>query len=79
MLKSYAFHYQTGEPIPDALMPKLEKSRHFNQGFEMVEYLAASFRKHLLSVGSNDMMSHYVKFGGSEPKVDALLERRGLN
>jgi peptidyl-dipeptidase Dcp len=41
--------------------------------------LAASFRKNVLSMGSIDMMAQYVKFRGAEPKVDALLKRRGLN
>ena len=43
VLKMYAKHYKTGEPIPDALLEKMQKSRFFNQGFETVEYLAASF------------------------------------
>jgi peptidyl-dipeptidase Dcp len=43
VLKIYARHYKTGEPIPDALLDKLRESRYFNQGFETVEYLAASF------------------------------------
>ncbi|OGU54090.1 MAG: peptidase M3, partial [Ignavibacteria bacterium RBG_13_36_8] len=43
MLKSYARHYETGEPIPDELIEKIVKSSKFNQGFETVEYLAASF------------------------------------
>ncbi len=43
VLKLYAHHYETGKLIPDALVAKLEKSRYFNQGFETVEYLAASF------------------------------------
>ena len=42
VLKAYAKHYKTGETIPDELIEKLEKSRQFNQGFETVEYLAAS-------------------------------------
>jgi len=165
VMKTYALHYKTGEPIPDELISKLEKSKYFNQGFETVEYLAASFldmdwhmmtkaeevdaaefekesmkkigiipeiesryqstnfghifssggyssgyysyiwaavldadafqafkgsdlfnkelaasfRKHVLSMGSTDMMEQYVKFRGAEPKVDALLKRRGLN
>ena len=165
VLRTYAFHYETGEPIPQQLIDKLENSDKFNQGFKSVEYLAASFldmdwhvltdttlrdaaafekaakekiglipeiesryqstnfghifsgnsyssgyysyiwaevldadafeafrekglfnqelaasfRKNVLSVGSNDMMAQYIKFRGSEPKVDALLKRRGLN
>ncbi|MGZ7066661.1 MAG: M3 family metallopeptidase, partial [Candidatus Aminicenantales bacterium] len=43
VLKMYAKHYKTGEPIPDALIDKINKSRFFNQGFETVEYVAASF------------------------------------
>jgi peptidyl-dipeptidase Dcp len=43
VLKTYALHYETGEPIPQELIDKLEKSKHFNQGFFTVEYLAASF------------------------------------
>jgi len=148
VLKTYAFHYETGEPIPKELIDKLENSKHFNQGFMTVEYLAASFldmdwhvltdtteqdaakferesmdkiglmsggyssgyysyiwaavldadafqafkqtdlfnrklaasfRKNILSMGSNDMMAQYIKFRGYEPKVDALLKRRGLD
>jgi peptidyl-dipeptidase Dcp len=43
VLKNYAFHYETGEPIPDELVQKIKKSGKFNQGFATVEYLAASF------------------------------------
>jgi len=165
VLKTYAFHYETGKPIPQELIDKLENSKQFNQGFMTVEYLAASFldmdwhvltdtteqdaakfekesmdkigliseiesryqstnfshifssggyssgyysyiwaavldadafrafketdlfnkelaasfRKNVLSMGSNDMMAQYIKFRGCEPKVDALLKRRGLD
>ena len=43
VLKEYAKHYKTGEAIPQELIDKLEKSGHFNQGFETLEYLSASF------------------------------------
>jgi len=165
VLKTYAFHYETGEPIPQELIDKLEKSKHFNQGFMTVEYLAASFldmdwhvltasterdavkferesmdkiglipeiesryqstnfshifssggyssgyysyiwaavldadafqafretdlfnrelaasfRKNILSKGSSDTMAQYIEFRGREPKVDALLKKRGLD
>jgi peptidyl-dipeptidase Dcp len=42
LLKLYAFHYQTGETIPDELIAKLQNSGNFNQGFINVEYLAAA-------------------------------------
>jgi peptidyl-dipeptidase Dcp len=166
ILKMYAKHYKTNEPMPQQLIDKLEDSNLFNQGFETVEYLAASFldmdwhtisdtternvtefekaslakiglipeiesryqstnflhifssdgyssgyysyiwsavldadafeafketglfnkktadsfRKNLLSKGgSDDPMTLYKKFRGREPKVDALLKKRGLN
>jgi peptidyl-dipeptidase Dcp len=43
VLKNYALHYQTGEPIPDQLIAKIKNASKFNQGFAMTEYLAASF------------------------------------
>ncbi len=42
VLKTYAKHYETGEPIPDALIEKISASSKFNQGFVTTEYLAAS-------------------------------------
>jgi len=42
VLQRYARHWKTGEVIPALLVEKIKKSRQFNQGFETVEYLAAS-------------------------------------
>lgn len=42
VLKMYAKNYKTGEPIPDALIHKIQNSSHFNTGFDNVELLAAS-------------------------------------
>jgi len=43
VLKTYAKHWQTGEPIPDDLIARIKAAERFNQGFATVEYLAASF------------------------------------
>ncbi|RPI06597.1 MAG: M3 family peptidase [Ignavibacteriae bacterium] len=43
VLRTYAFHYKTGDVIPQSLIDKITNSAKFNQGFATVEYLAASF------------------------------------
>ncbi|MDO4229933.1 MAG: M3 family metallopeptidase [Capnocytophaga sp.] len=42
ILKNYAFHYQTKEPIPQALVEKITKANTFNQGYAFTEVLAAA-------------------------------------
>ena len=42
VLKRHARHYQTDEPIPDALIAKLHDARLFNQGYETVRYTASA-------------------------------------
>lgn len=42
VLQKFAVHYQTGKPIPQALVDKINRSKTFNQGFATVEYLAAA-------------------------------------
>src|SRR6266496_968812 len=42
VLKNYAKHYKTGEPMPQALLDKVEAAEKFNQGFKTTEYLSAS-------------------------------------
>ena len=42
VLANYAKHYQTGAPMPQALLDKVQASKKFNMGFITTEYLAAS-------------------------------------
>lgn len=42
VLNRFAKHYKTGEPIPAALVAKIEKAATFNQGFDTVEYLSSA-------------------------------------
>ncbi len=43
VLKQHAHHWQTGAPIPDALIERMRAARRFNQGYETVRYCASAF------------------------------------
>ena len=38
VLKKFARHYESGEPVPDELLDKLKDAESFNQGFGTIEY-----------------------------------------
>ncbi|HOY38803.1 MAG TPA: M3 family metallopeptidase [Bacteroidales bacterium] len=62
VLRHYALHNKTNEPMPEELIQKLVNSGLFNQGFATVEYLAASLL---------DMKWHLIESGAS---VDDVLK-----
>jgi peptidyl-dipeptidase Dcp len=58
VLPHYAVHYQTGAPMPPELMARIKKSRTFNQGYDLTEYLAAALLDlawHTLPAGAPPM------------------------
>ena len=42
VLSNYAVHVETGEPLPAAVVERLEAARTFNEGYSVSEYLAAA-------------------------------------
>src|ERR1700729_177572 len=42
VLRQFARHYQTGEPLPDDLLRRFIAARKFNQGFATVEFVASA-------------------------------------
>jgi len=42
VLANYAVHYETGEPMPQEFVDKIQASSAFNEGFGTSEYLAAA-------------------------------------
>ncbi len=52
VLKNYALHYETKEPMPQALVDKIKKASSFNQGYSTTE---------LVSAATIDMYWHSVK------------------
>lgn len=68
VLTRFALHYETGAPMPEALLKKVDKAAKFNTGFETVEYLAAALV---------DMKLHLTATTGIDPKkfeADTLTE-----
>ncbi len=63
VLAHYARHYQTGAPMPQALVDKIKRADTFNQGFSFGELLAAA---------QLDMEWHSRPAGAPEPDVDAF-------
>lgn len=53
VLKKFAIHKDTGDPIPDSLIAKLKKAAKFNQGFQTVEFLAAALIDMKLHLAGN--------------------------
>ena len=60
---NYAKHYKTGAPMPPELAAKIDKSRKFNQGFALTEYLSAALL---------DMAWHSLPVGSTPQDVDAF-------
>jgi peptidyl-dipeptidase Dcp len=42
ILKEFAVHYETGEPMPEALLDKVLAARTFNSGFATVEFTSSA-------------------------------------
>lgn len=42
VMRDYCLHAETGEPIPELLIEKIEKAQTFNQGFATVEYTSSA-------------------------------------
>jgi len=42
VLQRFAKHHETGQPMPQALVDKIQKAQTFNQGFATAEYLSSA-------------------------------------
>jgi len=52
VLRRFALHHETNEPMPEALLQNLLAARQFNQGFATVEYTASALVDLALHLGS---------------------------
>ena len=63
VLAHYAIHYKDGSKLPQELITKIKNASTFNQGYSMVEILAAS---------NLDMLWHKIAPGTEIPDVNAF-------
>ncbi len=74
VLANYAHHYQTGAPIPPALIAKLRRAAKFNQGYALGE---------LVAVAELDMQWHALSASAPRQDADAFeaaaLAKTGLD
>ncbi|MFN2301831.1 MAG: M3 family metallopeptidase [Gammaproteobacteria bacterium] len=42
VIDNYLVHHETGEPIPESLVERIERAANFNEGFRTTEYLASA-------------------------------------
>jgi peptidyl-dipeptidase Dcp len=76
VLANYAVHHRTGEPLPQADVDRLLRSRSYGEGFKTTEYLAAALLDqewHRLSGAAASVAPQDV-----EAFEQAALERLGL-
>lgn len=66
VLQRFALHYQTGQPIPQQLVDRIQRASTFNQGFATVEYLISALM---------DMRLH---LAGDTPIDPVAFERETL-
>jgi peptidyl-dipeptidase Dcp len=66
---NYAKHYQTGAPMPAALVEKIRRARTFNQGFATTENVAAS----LLDLAWHALPADVPRQNVSAFEADALM------
>ena len=60
VLKTFARHWQTDEPLPDALLARLQAARQFGQGYETLRYTASALvdmAAHALPAAPDDVVA----------------------
>ncbi len=74
VLKNYAVHHQTGEPMPTQFVERIQASSAFNEGFQTSEYLAAALLDQAWhTIGADDQVTDVAAFEA------AALESAGLD
>ena len=76
ILKNYAKHYKTGEPLPQALLDKKLASSLFNEGHKTTEYLGAAMldqRWHQITADQVPKPADVIAFETNALKTDGIF------
>jgi peptidyl-dipeptidase Dcp len=76
LLRRFALHADTGQPMPEALLERLLAARGFNQGFATVEYTASALVDLDLHAGATETPLDVVAFENAT--LDKLGMPRGI-
>jgi peptidyl-dipeptidase Dcp len=79
VLKRHARHHATGEPIPDALIERMEAANRFNQGYETLRYLASARIDMALHACTEAPASDITAFEQAEAERMGLPPAVGMN
>ncbi|WP_267224789.1 peptidyl-dipeptidase Dcp [Dyella silvae] len=69
---NYAKNYQTGEPMPQALVDKIKKAKTFNKGYDMTELVSAA----LLDMSWHSLGADVPKQDPDKFEADALAKAK---
>jgi len=69
---NYAKNYQTGEPMPQALVDKIKKAKTFNKGYDMTELVSAA----LLDMSWHTLGADVPKQDPDKFEMDALTKAK---
>ena len=75
ILQNYAKHYQTGAPLPQALLDKVIAASKFNEGFKTTEYLGAAMldqRWHQITANQVPAAAGVMKFEADALTADGI-------
>lgn len=79
VLKRHARHFETGEPIPDALVERIRAAEQFNQGFETVRYTASALVDMAVHARTDDAPIDIVAFEREVQQRIGLPPGVGMN
>ena len=66
ILANYAVHFETGEPMPQQFVDKIQESAAFNEGFKTSEYLGAALLDQAWhSITADDTITDVAAFEGA--------------